>query len=136
MIGVAEICNSRSLTLSAGAPTCSTNGADVLPAKFTAVMVWLPDDSVDVAKVATPPTPTVPVPSVVPPSLNVTVPVGVPVPLVTVTVAVKVTSCPGVLGLGDAVNAVAVVSWLTRWVSDTGPLPVKLVSSTYVAVMV
>jgi hypothetical protein len=34
MIGVAEICNSRSLTLSAGAPTCSTNGADVLPAKL------------------------------------------------------------------------------------------------------
>ena len=48
-------------------------------------MLWLPVESIDVAKVATPPE-MEPVPSVVTPSLNVTVPVAAD----GLTVAVKV----------------------------------------------
>jgi hypothetical protein len=49
----------------------------------------------------------VPVPSVIAPSLNVTIPVGVPPPLL-VTVAVNVTACPNVLGLAEEESPVAV----------------------------
>src|SRR4051794_23116481 len=58
---------------------------------------------------AAPPEPlSVPVPSVVDPSLNVTVPVGVPPPLV--TVAVKVTACPNVLAFRDEPIVVTVAA--------------------------
>ena len=67
---------------------------------------WVPTLSAEVVKVATPPT-RVPVPIVVAPSRNVTVPVGVPPPLV--TVAVKVTGVSAAAGLADEVKAVAVV---------------------------
>ena len=68
-----------------------------------------------VVKVATPPL-SVPVPSVVEPSLNVTVPVGVPAPGdVAVTVAVNVTDWPNTDGLTDETSAVVVASWLTTW---------------------
>ena len=59
-----------------------------------------------IVSVATPEPLSVPVPSVVAPSLNVTVPLGVP-PL-PVTVAAKVTACPNVLGFGDEVRVVEV----------------------------
>jgi len=61
---------------------------------YTAVMEWVLTERLKIANVATPPTPTVEEPSVVAPSLKVTVPVGVPAPVVTETVAVKVTDCP------------------------------------------
>ena len=50
----------------------------------------------------------VPVPSVVAPSLKVTVPVGVPP--VEVTVAVNVTAAPNVEGFRDEANAVALLA--------------------------
>ena len=79
--------------------TACESAADVLVVKFpsppyTAVMLCgLPEtDKVEVLKVATPDPFSVPVPSVVAPSLKVTVPVGVPLPLpLAATVAVNVT---------------------------------------------
>ncbi len=66
--------------------------------------------AVVVVKVATPPL-SVPVPSVVEPSLNVTVPVGVPAPgAVAEMVAVKVTDWPKTDELGDAKSAVVVLA--------------------------
>ncbi len=55
----------------------------MLPAKlvspaYCAVTGWLPTARLEVAKVATPLALSVPIPSVVAPSLKVTVPVGVP----------------------------------------------------------
>jgi len=70
-------------------------------------------DSEVVVKVALPEL-RVPVPSVVDPSLNVTVPVGVPEPgAVAVTVAVSVTDCPKTDGLTDEMTAVEVLALLT-----------------------
>jgi len=79
------------------AMTVCVNAADVLVVKFpslpyAAVRLWLPAFNAEVAKVATPETFNVPLPSVAAPSLNVTVPVGVPPP--EVTVAVNVTAPP------------------------------------------
>jgi hypothetical protein len=91
-------------------------------------MVWLPELSAAVVNVTIPLAPTLPVPTAVPPSLNVTVPVGVPDPLATATVAVNVTACPGVLGFGDAVNVVVVVPCLTVCVNETGWPALKFVS--------
>ena len=48
----------------------------------------------------------VPVPRLVPPSENVTVPVGTVLPLVPVTTAVRVTLFPDTIVEADAVNAV------------------------------
>ena len=60
--------------------------------------------------VAVPPD-SVPVPSVVAPSRNVTVPVGVPVPGgTTATVAVNVTDCPNTDGLADDATVVVVLA--------------------------
>jgi hypothetical protein len=72
------------------------------------VIVSLPTAKAVVLKVAVPVEARVAVPSVVPPSLKVTVPVGVLVPDVWEIVAVKVTDCPEVAGLGEAVTAVLV----------------------------
>src|SRR5258708_4812485 len=69
-------------------------------------MEWLPTASEGVVNVATPLPLSVPLPSAVAPSLNVTVPVG----LAPVTVAVKVTACPKLLGLADDVSAVVVAA--------------------------
>jgi hypothetical protein len=71
-------------------------------------MRWTPVVRDDVVNVACPEALSVPMPIVVVPSSNVTVPVGVPVPLLGVTVAVKVTDCPNVLGFGDEVRSVVV----------------------------
>ena len=72
------------------------------------------------------PPPSAPVPSVVAPSLKVTMPVGVPpVPL---TVAVKVTPSPDALGLGVAESAVVLLVALTFCVRLDEVLPEQLVS--------
>ena len=70
----------------------------------------------------------VPVPSVVVPSRNVTVPVGVPDPGDTaVTVAVKVIDCPKTEGLAEVLTAVDVPALFTVWFRAP-VLPPKLLS--------
>src|SRR5579859_5062655 len=60
----------------------------------TGVITWVPNESAEVAKVAWPEPSSVPDPSTVAPSLNVTVPVGVPDPaMLAATTPVKVTLC-------------------------------------------
>ena len=82
----------------------------------------------EVANVATPPA-SVPVPSVVAPSLNVTVPVGVPdAGDAAATVAVKVTDWPNTLGLAEDPSDVVVAPWFTVCVRPDEVDPVKLVS--------
>ena len=55
-----------------------------------------------------------PVPSVVAPSMNVTVPLGVPAPgATTVTVAVNVTDWPNLDGFADGLSVVAVSAFST-----------------------
>jgi hypothetical protein len=77
-----------------------------------------------------------PVPKVVEPSLNVTVPVGVPAPgEVTETVAVNVTVCPNTEGLADEETEVEVEAWLTTSDNAEEVLPLKLVSAPYTAVI-
>ena len=82
-------------------------------------MVWLPANSAVVAKAACPEPFRIPVPNVVTPSMNVTVPAGTPAP--ELTVAVNVTGWPKVDGLGvrEVVVVVlatlaAVVDWLAE----------------------
>ena len=71
----------------------------------------------------------VPGPSVVVPSLNVTVPLGVPAPGATAdTVAVRVTDWPNTDGFTDELTAVVVFAWLTTWLSVALVLPLKLLS--------
>jgi len=66
-----------------------------------------------VVKVAVPPD-RVPVPKIVAPSRNVTVPDGLPAPgATTVTVAVKVTLWPKVDGFADEATVVVVFALLT-----------------------
>ena len=73
-----------------------------------------------VVKVAVPPD-NVPVPSVVVPSLKVTVPVGLPLPGATaLTVAVKVTDWPNAEGFAEEASVVVVLALLT--VCETVPL--------------
>ncbi len=80
----------------------------------------------------------VPVPSTVAPSLNVTVPDGFATALVPgatgATVAVKVTDWPETDGLLSAVNVVVVLAWLTVCVNEP-ELAKKLMSLPYDAVM-
>jgi hypothetical protein len=78
-------------------------------------MVWVPNDSVVVVTVATPPD-NVPVPIVaeVKVSTNDTVPVGVPVPgPVGETIAVNVTDCPLLIVFDDEVTVLVVFALLT-----------------------
>src|ERR1700680_876630 len=70
-------------------------------------MEWIPLASVDVLKVALP-AERAPVPMIVVPSLNVTVPVGVPE--VALTVAVKVTGWPKVDGFNEEARVVVVAT--------------------------
>src|SRR5258708_33347069 len=116
-----SICSARSFTLSTGGPTVWVRTPDVLGAllrspAYAAVMEWLPTESVDVVKPATPPT-TATAPSTVDPSLKVTVPVG----LMPATVAVKVTACPPLLGLAEDTSPVAVRPATAR--TPLAPLP-------------
>ncbi len=88
----------------------------MLPLKFVsplylAVIEWDPTVNALVANVAWPVASRLPLPRVLVPSRNVTVPVGVPVPGgFTVTVAVKVTDWPKTDGLTDDVSVVVVAA--------------------------
>src|SRR5438552_2974765 len=85
----------------------------LLSAPQTAAVECAATDSAVALNVACPPL-SVPVPSVVVPSLNVTVPVGVPAPPpLGLTVAVKVTDCPNAEGLADEVIVVVVATEVT-----------------------
>jgi len=84
-------------------------------------MEWVATVNAVVAKVATP-ADSVPVPNVVVPSLNVTVPVGA-APVDGVTVAVKVTDAPEVDGFKDDFRAVVVGDGLTTWINGAETLP-------------
>ena len=117
--------------------TVWVNTGEVLPLKsvlpaYTPVIEWLATDKVDVVNVALPLL-SVPVPSVVDPSLKVTVPVGVP-PL-DVTVAVNFTEAPKVDGFSEDVTEVELAAALTVCVSTAEVLPLKLVLPPYTAVM-
>jgi hypothetical protein len=80
---------------------------------YEAVIVSLPTDRVVVLNVATPPL-SVPVPSVVLPSVKVTVPVGVPAPgELALTVAVTVSDWPETAEAGEMPTAVVLAAWLT-----------------------
>ena len=99
--------------------TVCVSAAEVLPAKvlspeYFAVMVCGPAVNVEVVNVACP-TLRVPVPRIVGPSKNATVPVGVPDRAV--TVAVKVTDCPALEGFNDEVKAVDVGAPVARLVN-------------------
>src|SRR4029077_21082563 len=90
-------------------------GKDAVPPVRTSVAV--PPDSV-------------PVPTLTPLSLNVTVPVGVPAPLPeALTVAVKVTTSPKTDGLfGDELTAVLLLDTVTVWLKVLDVLVEKFVS--------
>ena len=66
------------------------------------MIAWVPPVNEAIENVATPDPFSVPLPSVVAPSRNVTVPVGVPPVPVWVAVAVNVTFAPNVDGFGEA----------------------------------
>ena len=89
----------------------------LLSPPYTAVIEWGDPlkESVEVLNVATPEPFSVPVPSVVAPSLKVTVPVGVPVEEgeLSVTVAVNVTEAPEQDGLAEEATAVDVLALFT-----------------------
>ena len=85
---------------------------------------WAPSVNVEVAKVAFPLL-RAPVPSVVVPSLNVTVPVGVPA-VEDFTVAVKVTELPKVEGFNEEVTEVEVATLFTVWVNTAEVLVRKV----------
>jgi hypothetical protein len=80
-------------------------------ASYTAVIEWLPIVSADVVKLATPEPSSIPAPSGVEPSMNITVPVGIPEPgALEVTVAVNVTDCPNTEGLAEEATSELVAS--------------------------
>jgi hypothetical protein len=83
-------------------------------------------ESEDVVKDAVPCALKVMTPSVVAPSVNVTVPVGVPV--LVETVAVNVTDWPDTAGLTDETRAVVVPFFTTDWLSGVDVLALKLAS--------
>ena len=110
-------------------PTDCDTALDVLPSKlllppYTAVMLCDPSASAEVENVATPPE-SEPVPIVVEPSLNVTVPVAVPAPgALTATVAVNVTDSPTTDGFCDDASDVLVEAVFTVWLEADDVLPV------------
>ena len=88
----------------------------------------MPTDKPAVEKLAVP-LDNVPLPILVPPSLNVTVPVGVPEPgPLAVTVAVKVIDWPNTDGFALLVTVAVLASRFTVWVMAADVLPPKLVS--------
>ena len=100
------------------------------------MIVWLPTASVVVAKVAWPVLLSVPVPSVVEPSLKVTEPVGTPAPgATTPIVAVKVTDWPKTDVLTDVLRLVVVLAMRIGTVAGEDVLPLKLPSPRYWAVI-
>jgi hypothetical protein len=113
--------------------TFCDSAADVLVVKlelppYTAVIECVPSASVETANVAFPLV-SVPVPRVVLPSLNVTVPVGVPVPgAVAVKVAVNVTLSPLVDGFNEDATFVEVAALSTTSETTAEVLPMYLES--------
>jgi hypothetical protein len=100
-------------------------------------MEWLPPVSDEVVNVAAPAAPTVPGPSEVAPSKNVTVPVMVPA-VAEVTVPVNVTLAPAVEGFAEevsATNVAALPAALTFCVSAAEVLVANVPSPLYLAVM-
>ena len=88
------------------------------------MIVWLPTESDEVAKLALPEL-KVAVPKVAAPSRNVTVPVGVPVAGATgLTVAANVTAWPNSDGFTDDVTVVELAAELTVCVMAAEVLPV------------
>jgi hypothetical protein len=89
-------------------------------------MLWVATLSDEVLNVAVSPL-SVPVPKVVVPSMNVTVPVGVPAPGDTAaTVAVNVTDWPKTEGFTEEEakpRLVVVAAWLTVWVTGLLEFP-------------
>ena len=82
-----------------------------------------PATSVEIVKLATPAA-SVPVPSVVEPSRNTTLPVGVPAPgVVAPIVAVNVTAWPKVDGARFDATVAEVEAWFTVWVNTGDALP-------------
>src|SRR2546422_1036361 len=99
------------------------------PLYVAVMLVWLSVASEEVVKVALA-LASAPVPSVVAPSLNVTVPVRVPAPGETaLTVAVKVTDWPNTEGLAEEATVVVELAWLTVWVAGVEALGGKLASA-------
>ena len=94
---------------------------------------WLPTANAEVVKVAFPAF-SLPVPSTVALSLNVTVPVGVP-EVAGFTVAVKVTAWPTADGFTEETTEVVEAAWFTTCDRAGEVLPVKLTSPLYTAVM-
>jgi hypothetical protein len=88
----------------------------------------------DVVKLACPDAFNVPVPSVLPESLNVTVPVGI-APDDEVTCAVKVTAWPTDDGLGEELSVVVVIILWTVCFRFPELLPAKFTSPPYAALM-
>src|SRR5271154_2611437 len=97
-------------------------------------MLCLPDASLVVANLATPPLRDTVLRSVVP-SSNVTDPVAV-VPLNSgFTVAVKVTDSPTTDGFSDDTNVVVVVAFPTTWLTVFEVLAAKFASPPYTALI-
>lgn len=95
-----------------------------------------PTASAEVVKVVQPALFNVPVPSVVAPSMKISVPVGVPVAgASTLTVPVKVTDCPHTDGFTVAETAALMEPLLRVWVKTGEVLPVKKPSPLYTAVI-
>ena len=94
---------------------------------YTAVIGCAPLDRFEIVKVARPAL-SEPLPSVLLPSLKVSVPVGVAVPgALAATVAVKVTELLCAEGLREEVTVVVVVSLFTVWVRTGEVLMLKFV---------
>ena len=95
---------------------------------YSAVMLFEATASDAMDKVAVPDV-RVPVPIMLEPFLNVTVPPAVPAPgAVAATVAVNVTDCPKTEGFTEDVNAVVVLALLTTWLTAVLVLTTKLES--------
>ena len=114
---------------------------EVLPASlvsplYTAVIECDPTDSAAVLILALPPLSVTGPPKLEPSIWNCTVPPGVPAPgALAVTLAVKVTVWPKTDGFCEEVSVVAVLSWLTTWLTVFEVLPASLVSPLYTAVI-
>ena len=139
--GLADDATAVVVDTSAAFTTCDSD--DVLGAKlpsppYDAVIECVPWVSAAVANVAVPVLSSAPVPSVVAPSKNVTVPVGVPVPDVGATVTVNVTDCPTADGLAEELSVVVVAANdipFTPCDSPDDVLAAKPVSPPYDAVI-
>jgi hypothetical protein len=94
------------------------------------VIECIPTARFEVVNVATPEPFSVPVPSVLVPSMNVTVPVGVVPPVGGTTVAVNVTLLPTVMLLAVVISVVVLVpiAAVTVTITAVEVLPAKLVS--------